>query len=347
MLTGKENYYRAIMHGSPEWVPVQLHCPFDCLHEQDEGKKSRIVEMSRQFPNDLLKLEPVFHYVQPPAKVDGGTRWVDHWGTGWADDGNGAKTEFHPLEAGYELMDSYPFPDPHEPEIFVAAERALAQRGDRYVLAPVWFTLFERMWMLRGFDNMLLDPLVNENDFFYLQDIVLGFALGMIDEWLRRGVDGVFFSDDWGSQRGLLINPDDWRRYWKPAYEQLFGRVRGGGAHVWMHLCGDIRAILPDLIELGLDVLNPVQPQAMSIRELARDFGGNVCFNGGVDVQGVLVAGTPAEVRAHVCELMNVFARSDGGYVLTTSHGIMPETPLDNIIALYETALGLCKPLGR
>jgi uroporphyrinogen decarboxylase len=106
-----------------------------------------------------------------------------------------------------------------------------------------------------------------------------------------------------------------------------------------MHLCGDIRAILPDLIELGLDVLNPVQPRAMDVHELARDFGGHVCFCGGADVQGVLIDGPPARVRAHVDALVELFGSFNGGYILSTSHGLMPETPLDNVVALYDAAL--------
>lgn len=339
MLTGRENYQRVIEFGTPEWTPVQLYCPFDSLYEQDETKKARIVALSGRFPDDLLVVSPTYGYVSPPENKDGVRRWIDHWGAGWIDDGRGAKTEKHPLEAGYHLTDLHPFPNPHDPRLYDAPEQALAQRRDRYVLATVWFTLFERMWMLRGFDNMLVDPLIDTASFLRLRDIVLEYALAVIDEWLKRQVDGIFFSDDWGSQRGLLINPEDWRRHWRPAYERLFLRVREGGAHVWMHLCGDIRAILPDLIGLGLNVLNPVQPQAMPIRQLVRDFQGKVCFDGGADVQGVLALGTPEDVRAHVRDLIRTLRSRAGGYILTTSHGIMPETPLDNVIALYETAI--------
>ena len=339
MLTGRENYRRAIEWGGPEWVPAQLWCPFEGLYEQDRGKKTHIEELAGRFPKDLLNVAPAYKQRRPPQKVEGVWRWVDEWGTGWADDGHGGKTDHYPLEGGYHLLEGYTVPDPRDPDIYVDAERALASCGDRYVLGAVWFTLFERMWMLRGFNNMLLDPLVDEAAFLSLREIVLEHATAVVDEWVKRGVDGVYFSDDWGSQRGLLINPDDWRRLWGPAYERLFRRARERGVHVWMHLCGDIREILPDLIELGLNVLNPVQPQAMPIRDLARDFGGKVCFFGGVDVQGVLVSGTPADVRKHVHEVVDTFAWPSGGYVLSTSHGIMPETPLDNVVALYEAAL--------
>ncbi len=190
--------------------------------------------------------------------------------------------------------------------------------------------------MLRGFENALVDPYLDEPQFCLLRDRIVQFNMALIDQWLERGVHAVFFSDDWGSQRSLLMDPSDWRRYYKPSYQAMFERVRRGGAHVWMHLCGNIEAILPDLIEIGLNVLNPVQPQAMDVRRLSREFGGHVCFNGGVDVQGTLITGTPDAVRREVHELVDLFGRFHGGYIAGTSHTIMPETPLDNVIALYE-----------
>ena len=129
----------------------------------------------------------------------------------------------------------------------------------------MWFTLFERLWMLRGFDHMLMDPYLEGASFGRLRDRVVEYNLAIIDQWTARGVDAVHFSDDWGSQRTTLMNPDDWRRFYRPAYEAMFGGVRSGGAHVWMHLCGNITAILGDLIDAGLNVLNPVQPQAMDV----------------------------------------------------------------------------------
>jgi uroporphyrinogen decarboxylase len=106
-----------------------------------------------------------------------------------------------------------------------------------------------------------------------------------------------------------------------------------------MHLCGNVSAILGDLIDAGLSVLNPVQPQAMDVHALAREFGGQVCFNGGVDVQGTLIHGSPEEVKREVDTLVHLFGRYDGGYIGGTSHSVMPETPLDNVIALYEAFL--------
>ena len=225
-------------------------------------------------------------------------------------------------------------------------DRLVSEPGERYVRGSVWFTLFERLWMLRGFENALMDPYLEPASFARLRDRILDFNLEMIDQWLARGVDGIFFSDDWGSQESLLIRPEDWRKLYKPAYKAMFERVRAGGAHVWMHLCGNVLSILPDLVEIGLNVLNPVQPRAMDVKVLARDYGGKLCFNGGVDVQGTLIYGKPEDVRSEVFQLVDLFGSYDGGYIGGVSHTVMPETPLDNVIAMYEAFLEVREQSG-
>ncbi|MBN1139131.1 MAG: hypothetical protein JXM73_21300 [Anaerolineae bacterium] len=335
-MTGQENTRRAIEFGGPAYLPCTVSVDLDWLWDRDEGKRERVRQLAACFPDDMLGgLNAARNSVEPVCR-DGVTLWLDEWQTGWEDSGYGAKTESYPLASSYEALAGYTFPNPHLTGRFDAADKRLEQRGDRYVRCSVWFTLFERLWMLRGFEAMLMDPYTNERAFCRLRDRIVEYNLATIDQWLRRGVDGVFFSDDWGCQRGLLMRPDDWRRFYKPSYRRLFERVRSGGAHVWMHLCGDISAILPDLIEIGLNVLNPVQSQAMDVRQLSREFGGQLCFNGGVDVQGTLVRGTPDDVRREVHELVALFGRFNGGYIGGTTHSAMPETPLDNVIAMVE-----------
>ena len=301
------------------------------------GKQEQVRQLQARFPADILGGLDVGIY--GARQIDQGVaRWLDEWGTGCEDDGHGAKTESYPLISGYEALAACQFPDPDHADRFQRADQILQGRGDRYARSRVWFTLFERLWMLRGFEEMLLDPYVNEHAFRDLRDRVVEYDLAIIDHWIARDVDAVFFSDDWGCQKGLLMNPDDWRRFYLPSYRRLFDRVRSGGAHVWMPLCGDMTAILSDLIDIGLNVLNPVQPQAMDVEELAREFGGKLCFNGGVDVQGTLTKGSQDDVRREVHRLVKLFGAS-GGYIGGTSHSVMPETPLDNVIAMYEAFL--------
>ena len=335
MITGRENFIRTIEFRGPHHLPVLIGVDFDWLVEKDTAKITKIRELQSHFPSDATCLNAARNLTEPEQE-NGALRWIDEWGTGWVDDGHGAKTEIYPLDGGYDLLEKYHFPAPDIPARFAKFDSELIKNETKYFRPLVWFTLFERLWMLRGFENMLMDPYTDRHSFEYLRDRVLEFNLAMIDQWLARGANAIYFSDDWGSQRGLLINPVDWRKFYKPAYKAMFSRVRSGGAHVWMHLCGNITAILPDLIDLGLNVLNPVQPQAMDVRFLAKEFGGKICFNGGVDVQGTMVHGSPEDVKHEVHELVNLFGRFNGGYIGGTSHSIMPETPLDNVIALFE-----------
>ena len=267
---------------------------------------------------------------------DGNRCWNDEWNVGWIDDGHGARAISHPLESGYDLLDGYSFPKAGVDRWFDSARGCFAEEPNKFWIGTVWFTLFERLWMLRGFNNMLMDPYINNAEFIYLRDRIVDFSLVQIESWATFNADAVYFSDDWGSQRSLLMNPDDWRIFYKPAYEKLFRKVRDNGMKVFMHLCGNVVEIIPDLIEIGLDVLNPVQPQAMDIKELSDRFGGKLCFYGGIDVQGTMILGTPDDVRKEINNLVDLFGRFNGGYICSTSHSIMPETPLDNIIAMFE-----------
>jgi uroporphyrinogen decarboxylase len=339
MISGRENYRRAIEFDSPEYLPTQIRIGYGWLQEKDEQKIARIRELEARFPNDRLDWMGIWKNATEPVVENGRKRWRDEWGTGWLTDGMGWKSEIHPLEASFDRLAGYAFPDPNLPGRFDDDDRKLLERGDRYTLPMVWFTLFERYWLLRGYEQALTDPYLEQKHFTALQVKILEIDLAMVDRWIERKVDGIFFSDDWGTQTGLVMRPDDWRRFYKPAYAKLFARVREGGAHVWFHSCGNITAIIPDLIELGVNVLNPVQPLAMDLEQLSRAYRGKLCFFGGLDVQQKMIHCSPDEIRAEVHRLVHLFGGEAGGYIGGPSQSIMPETPLDNIIALLETFL--------
>jgi uroporphyrinogen decarboxylase len=341
MITGRENFRRAIEFAKPDYLPCIIAGGWVRLYwlwEKDEEKTKKIKELQSLFPDDQVSVD-VTRKLDEPVLHEGVSRYVDEWGTGWVDIGFGARAEIFPLAGGFDLLDDYSFPDALLPARLAKMDQLLKNRGDRYTLAHVELTLFERMWLLRGFENALVDPYLEPGQFARLRDKILEFDLAMIDEWLKRGVDGFFFTDDWGSQQSLLIRPADWRKFYKPAYQAMFERVRSRGAHVWMHMCGNIIDILPDLVDLGLHVFNSVQPRALDVHRLAKEFGGTICFNGGVDVQETMVSGTPQDVKREIHTLVELFGRYNGGYIGGLSHTVMPETPLDNIIAMYEAFL--------
>lgn len=328
-MNSREVVKAAIEFMGPDRIPYTVWIDMPCFRRDRSAEDVQAVEeLMADAPQDWVELWPA------PVKEwrsREGPR-VDEWGVTWYDN----YAIGHPLGAGWELLDEYQFPDPHKAGRFDHIWAEIEQNNDSYVLGTVWYTVFERMWMLRGMTNALIDPYWNYDRFIYLRDRIMEFDIEILRQCLEIGVDGVFFSDDWGSQQALLINPKDWRRLYKPCYQKLFDMAHQRGAHVWMHICGNIIDIIPDLIEIGLDVLNPVQPRAMNVDELGRRFGGKLCFFGGVDVQETIPRGTPQDIEAEIQHLIKTLGRFDGGYIGGTSHTILPDTPLKNIKALYD-----------
>lgn len=346
MTTYREVVQRTIEFRSPPWVPYHIAIVPDELlpafgHEAVACLRAGLEELGVCPEGPVYVDQPLFVGVHPeptrlpdPYRPLQGDEWVDEWGVIWACR-QYPRVVGHPLEVDWSLAADYALPDPHAPGRYAQAHKRLVECPDRYRLGHVWFSLFERLWFLRGFDNMLVDPYLYPREFQDLGERIVAFNLASIEEQLALGIDGIFFSDDWGTQESLLMNPNDWRRWYKPWYQRMFAAVRKGGAHVWMHLCGNIMTIIPDLIEIGLNVLNPVQPQAMNVQALATSFGGQVCFYGGADVQGTLPHGTPADVDREVRWLIDTLGRFRGGYIGSTSHGILADTPPENVLALF------------
>jgi uroporphyrinogen decarboxylase len=168
--------------------------------------------------------------------------------------------------------------------------------------------------------------------YYELYDAVLQAAEG--------GIQIVGFGDDFATQRNLLLDPDMWRTFCLEPLARLFSLGKKHGVYVFFHSCGAVRSIIPDLIEIGVDILFPIQPNAwgMDHRELKAEFGDRLAFWGGIDVQQLLPFGTPEEVRRTVRERIEILG-AGGGYILSSSHNLLKAFPLENILAMYEEAL--------
>jgi len=338
----RENVIAAIEHSGPDHLPLELLLLPGTIRDKREDLWNRIFELQERVRDESFPWLWIGSGSVVGADTDGVPLAADEWNTVWRLEAMGPNTKGYPLEDGYHLLDDYRFPDPEDPNRWVIADSQIeSNRGIKYIRGMVWFTLFERLWMLRGMENMLTDPYLYYDEFCELRDRIVDYNLKLIDLWLERDVDGIFMSDDWGSQDRLLIRPDDWRKLYKPSYEKMFTRIKQAGKHIWLHSCGNVIDVLDDFVELGLDVLDPIQPQALNLDELTRRYKGKLCFHGGIDVQGVMVNGAPEDVKAYVRMLVEKLGDPSGGYILGTSHSIMAETPLENIIAIYEAYLEL------
>jgi len=220
------------------------------------------------------------------------------------------------------------------------ALRFIEQHADRFLVIGFDFGLFERTWTLRGFDGALMDTAAEPGFYKELTRRVAEHQMEIVENLVQLPVDGIMFSDDWGYQQGVLLGPDRWREILKPHLAQMYARVHEADKFVLSHCCGSIVDILPDVIEIGLDVYESVQPEARgnSPYELKRAYGDQITFWGGLGSQSVIPLGTPEEIKMEVANLCRKMG-SDGGYILGPAKPLQPETPTENAAAVVEAFL--------
>jgi uroporphyrinogen decarboxylase len=164
---------------------------------------------------------------------------------------------------------------------------------------------------------------------------ITDYHLLLIGKLERYPIDGVIFGDDYGGQRGLLISPGMWRGFIKPYLKEMFGMAHAMGYNVFIHSCGNVSLILDDLVEIGLDVFNPFQPEVVDVEELLDRYAGRLAFYGGLSIQKTLPFGSTADVRAEVTHRLGL-ARTYGGYIISPSHEMPPDIPVENVLAMVE-----------
>ena len=196
--------------------------------------------------------------------------------------------------------------------------------------------LFERGWALCGFENYLA-WLAGERAFIEeLTEKLADYSCQLTAQLRGLGVDGIRFGDDWGVQHSLMISPELWRSLFKKHYRRIYDAARAAGLVVMIHSCGDITAILPDLIEIGVEVVHPLQPEAMDVECCRREYGRRLAFWGGLGCQSTIPLGSPRDNRREAKRMLRLFG--DGGYILAPAGAAPAETPAENIAAIVEVA---------
>jgi len=231
-------------------------------------------------------------------------------------------------------FDSYTFPEPDEKLIREKCER-LQKQTDKFRMYIIGFSMYERAWSLRGVENILMDFILEKNFVHELLDRIAEYNMKVIDIVAQYDIDCLFFGDDWGQQKGLIMGPEIWREYIKPRRKKEYEYIKSKGMYIAQHSCGDINEVFPDLIEIGLDIYNTFQPEIYDIRKVKKEFGADLTFYGGVSTQHVLPYGTAEEVKAQTRELMEVMGK-DGGYICAPTHSIPNDVPTENILAFLD-----------
>ena len=289
----------------------------------------------RRVPNDIVGLSPFDSEKRQPIDA---THDRDAFGSEWRRDLRPFHLERPGLRqasfAGYEFPTVEMFLDPERER---QTRTAIENNRDKFLVMGFGFGLFERTWTIRGFEDSLADAAAAPDFYDELVERIFQLHLRFVEVCITYPVDGVMFSDDWGDQRGVILGPERWRRFVKPRLAALYERVHRAGKVTLSHCCGSVAAILPDIVEIGLDVLQSVQPEAQGMNpyELKRRFGRNITFWGCLGSQSTLPFGTPGEITAEVDRLCAEMGRG-GHYVLGPAKALQPETPTANAAAAVE-----------
>ena len=248
----------------------------------------------------------------------------------------------HPLKNWNQLKEFRVPSLPYEKEEYFKEFKESIEKSHRagYYVA-IWgccfrggFNLFERMQWLRGIENFFVDLVANRKEVEKLADTITEeYLLKGVKYLAEAGVDGFYLADDWGSQKSLLISPKMWREMFKPRYQKVIDFAHGQEIDVIFHSDGYIMEIIPDFIEMGVDVLYP-QFSCVSFEKLAKVSKGKICIFTDVDRQYLLPYGKPSEIKKYVKNMIRTLATPKGGLILRGSVG--PEVPLENVKAMYE-----------
>jgi uroporphyrinogen decarboxylase len=359
----RDRVLAVIHHQETDFIPYNLHavpgvwqkvCRYYGLQDNHQAMKfigNHIVKVGSDFnynpwADQVGQVELTLS--GGPVRTDldqGGELHQDEFGCVWDRRGSLPHPVAYPfgeITSPAELvraLDHYTFPDPYRAGRFdQAKELADRYRGEVFLFGKLGMCLFERAWSIRGMSQLLMDMAVQPEFVEELLDRILyEWNLPIIDQQLALGVDGFYFADDWGTKTGLMFSPAMWRRFIKPRLAVIYQHCREAGVVVGQHSDGAVQELFPDLIEIGLQIFNPLSPSVMDPDAMKGAYGQQLTFYGGIDVERTLPLGTPEEVREEMRSRVRVMGQG-GGYILQSSHTILEDVPMENIIAYIEEA---------
>lgn len=331
----KERVIAQIQHQETDWVPYTLAFEGDVAERLDVHFGG---PAWRAILDSAIVRFPMSHMDSPAG---GALLARDYYGSVWRTD----RRPFHLEQPALEQPTLHGFSFPTLETLFspgwdVVMRRAMEDKGDHFLVAGLGFGLHDRAWALRGFESMMMDAAADPDFFAELVNAVADHQRAILDRLLTLPVDGIMFADDWGYQQGVMLGPERWRRFIKEPYARLYDRVHRAGKYALSHCCGSVAAIMDDIVEMELDVLQSVQPEpaGMNPYELKQRYGARIAFWGGLGSQSTIPFGAPNTIRAEVQRLCREMGRG-GGYILAPAKDLQPETPTANAAAVVEAFL--------
>ena len=352
-MTPKERVITALNHKEPDRVPrsasftpefaakLRKHLGLESILFNLHGGTEHELEL--KIGNDLLLTGQGFanSYYQSLEN-----NYTDEWGIEWkivkykTKLGEGRYTEIstHPLSSD-NAINSYIPPSADIKSRYGPSKELIDKYGKEYpIVGVIVCTIFETAWALRGLDKLMMDFLVNEELANRILDIPFEYHLIAGKKLVELGVDIIWTGDDVGGQNNMLISPEVWRKYLKPRMSRLFTELKkiNPELKIAYHSDGNIYPILDDLVEIGLDILNPVQPKSMDLYFLKEKYGEKLSFFGTIDIQETLPFGTKKEIEDEVKNRIKIMAQN-GGFIIAPTHHVQIDTSLENFYFFWNS----------
>lgn len=348
-MNNRENFLSIVKRTGYERMPVSFNlCPSLVeQYHQHEKTHEPYVNYFNMIERSISGQAPIntdlsrFHkYHSTPFKP--GTT-IDEWGIGNEPGSAAAKhmtRMLHPMANfdSLEQIQSYPFPElsTEVPEYMKQGVLNL-HKQDLIAVGNMQCTVWETAWYMRGMENLMVDMMMEDEMAEYLLDVVTRTAIIRAQNYVKAGVDVLFLGDDIGMQKTILMSQDLYRTWIKPRIKQVIDAARtiNPDIAIFYHSCGYVRPFIQDFIDIGIDVLNPVQPECMDFKEIHDEFGDRISFHGTIGTQTTMPFGTPDDVKREVYKNLEI-ASDKGGLLIAPTHLLEPEVPWANILAYVD-----------
>jgi uroporphyrinogen decarboxylase len=292
----------------------------------------------KQFPCDSVEEHLQSHIMfgkYKNIKFLSDTLYEDAFGVQWqlGDDGGYIGTPVNKL-VNEDNVEAYVFPQIDEPSINKAINE-MREDKEHFRMFRLTYSLYERVWSLMGLEDTLLGMAMEEDYVTRIFERVTEYQLKLLERVLDEEFEGVLFGDDWGGQKGLLMGPVCFRKFIKPYMQELFAKVKSKGKYTLLHCCGNVETIFPDMIEMGLDVYNTVQPELYDLKKIKKEYGKDLTFWGAISTQQLLPWASAQEVYDTSVETIRILGQG-GGYLFSPTHALTPDIPAENIRAMLR-----------
>jgi uroporphyrinogen decarboxylase len=329
-MTNRERALATLGHRQPDRTPysVEFTVPAHEAMVRYSGDPDFEAGLDNCFTRLSTETDTCWREVEPGI-------WEDEWGVRWnrtVDKDIGTPCNLVVTPAN---VDTFAVPDPDDATRWAAYPETIAANPDGFFVARIGFSLFERAWTLSGMEDLLAAMVLDKPFAHRLLDRILEFNLGIIERACSYPVDVMSFGDDWGQQHGLLMGYRLWCEFIRPRIEQMYVLAKRHGKYVRIHSCGKVDELFPDLIERGVDIFNPFQPEVIDVFEAKRKYGRDLSFHGGISTQRTLPYGTPQQVRDEVRRLMDEVGK-EGGLIAAPAHAIPGDAKPENMAAMFE-----------